>query len=178
MTEPRARAARHKGQLNFENELRALLFAFGDVLQPLPETLRVLDELVTDFIIETCHAAASAASYSNRQKVKTDDFMFAIRKNPIMLGRVQELLGMDKVLREARKGFEVPEGTKGLEKSGVLGRGEGRGRRGGGNSGAGGAKRGPKVKGQKGGKDKEKGKVEEGEEGDDRLEWEDEDGDE
>lgn len=88
---------------------------------------------------------------------------------------------MDKVLREARKGFEVPEGTRGLEKSGALARGEGRGRRGG-NIGAGGlgpiaggAKRGPKPKGSKGGKGK--GKVEE-EEGNDGQEWDDDDGDE
>ena len=63
----------------------------------------MLDELVTDFIIETCHQAARSATYSNRQKIKVDDFKFAIRGNEAMLGRVQELLGMDKELKEARR---------------------------------------------------------------------------
>ena len=106
--------------------MRALLYAFGDDQDPLPETVRVLDEIVTDFIIETCHQAARSASYSNRQKIKVDDFKFAIRGNEAMLGRVQELLGMDKELKEARKQFDMAEGKAGLEKGRV---GVGRGKR-------------------------------------------------
>jgi len=46
-----------------------------------------------------------------------------------MLGRVQELPGMDKELKEARKQFDVAEGEKGLEK-GRSGRGRGKRKRG------------------------------------------------
>jgi transcription initiation factor TFIID subunit 13 len=112
--------------------VRALLYAFGDEQDPLPETVRVLDEIVTDFIIETCHTAARSATFSNRQKIKVDDFKFAIRNNEAMLGRVQELLGMDKELKEARKQFEVPEGKTGLERTkqgGLRGGKSGRGKR-------------------------------------------------
>ncbi|KAI9701522.1 MAG: Transcription initiation factor TFIID subunit 13 [Candelina mexicana] len=109
MTEPRARAARHKGQLNFPADLRALLYGFGDDREPLPETIKVLDEIVTDYIIETCHAAAQSASYSRRQKIKVDDFKFALRKDPSKLGRVQELLRMEKVLKGARKAFDADD---------------------------------------------------------------------
>ena len=114
--------------------MKAFLYAFGDDQNPLPETVRVLDEIVTDFIIETCHQAARSATYSNRQKIKIEDFKFAIRNNPAMLGRVQELLGMDKELKEARKQFDVPEGKAGLEKSklarDIKDAREGKGRRG------------------------------------------------
>lgn len=98
--------------------MESFLYAFGDDEAPLPETIRVLDEIVTDFIIETCHAAAQAAHYSGRQKVKVDDFLFAIRKSPEMLGRVQELLKMDRELKEARKQFDAAEGKVGLERGG------------------------------------------------------------
>ncbi|KAG7004698.1 hypothetical protein G7Y79_00024g056480 [Physcia stellaris] len=87
MTEPRARAARHKGQLNFESEIRTYLYAFGDVKDPLDETVRVLDELATDFVIETCHKANQVANLSGRQKVK-----------------------------DARKQFDIPEGKENLER--------------------------------------------------------------
>jgi len=106
MTEPRARAARHKGQQNFSADLKALLYAYGDDHEPLPETVKVLDEIVTDYIIETCHDAALSASYSRRAKIKVDDFKFALRKDPKKLGRVQELLSMDKVLKQARRQFD------------------------------------------------------------------------
>ena len=90
-----------------------MLYAFGDDKSPLPETVRVLDEIVTDFIIETCHQAARAANISGRQKVKVDDFKFAIRGDELMLGRVKELLNMDRELKEARKQFNPDEAEMG-----------------------------------------------------------------
>lgn len=95
-----------------------MLYAFGDSPEPLPETLRVLDELVTDFIIELCHQAARAAAVSRRQKVKVEDIKWAIRTDELMLGRVRELFGMDKTLKEARKQFSTDEGKVGLERGG------------------------------------------------------------
>ncbi|MCJ1361646.1 Transcription initiation factor TFIID subunit 13 [Acarospora aff. strigata] len=138
MAEPRARAARHKGQLNFPSEIKSLLHAFGDVPNPLPETIKTLDEIVTDFIIETCHSAALHASYARRQKIKVDDFKFAIRRDERMLGRVLELLALDRELREARRQFDEKddrvvivgvglggEGVKGDVKGDVTGSGDG-----------------------------------------------------
>ncbi|KAL8806565.1 MAG: hypothetical protein Q9223_004682 [Gallowayella weberi] len=118
MTEPRARAARHKGQLNFEKELRDLLYAHGDDKDPLPETVRVLDEITTDFIIETCHAASRHATLNGRQKVKLEDFKFVVHGDERLLGRMTELIGMEKELKEARKGFNTDEGKVGLERGG------------------------------------------------------------
>ncbi|GAM39091.1 transcription factor TFIID complex subunit [Talaromyces pinophilus] len=113
MAEPRARAARHKGQMNFASDLRTLLSGYGDrdahpycAPGPLPETVRVLDEIVTDFILEMCHEAAAYASYARRQKIKVDDFRFALRRDPHKLGRVQQLLQMDRELKDARKIFD------------------------------------------------------------------------
>ncbi|KAL4975452.1 transcription initiation factor IID, 18kD subunit-domain-containing protein [Aspergillus desertorum] len=135
MAEPRARAARHKGQMNFPSELRLLLLAYGDPAphpsfpsEPLPETVRVLDEIVTDFVLEMCHGAAQHANYSRRQKIKVDDFRFALRRDPNKLGRVQELLRMERELKEARKQFDQNDdqvgnikdaaGKRGLEELG------------------------------------------------------------
>ncbi|MCJ1238591.1 Transcription initiation factor TFIID subunit 13 [Varicellaria rhodocarpa] len=140
--EPRARAARQKGQLNFEAEIAQMLYAYGDHPSPLPETIRTLDEITTDFLIEVCHQASRAASYAGRQKVKVDDFKFVIRKDEKMLGRVEELLSMEKELSRTRRQFNVEELEKGKGVgvgAGVVGvggkkdeEGKGKGRRGGG----------------------------------------------
>lgn len=66
----------------------------------------MLDEIVTDFILEVCHGAAQAAHHARRQKIKVDDFRFALRRDPNKLGRVQELLRMERELKEARKAFD------------------------------------------------------------------------
>lgn len=105
----------HLGLVTDEDNgtVRLLLLAYGDPSphpsfpsDPLPETVRVLDEIVTDFILEMCHGAAQCASYARRQKIKVDDFRFALRRDPNKLGRVQELLRMERELKEARKAFD------------------------------------------------------------------------
>lgn len=53
-----------------------------------------------------CHSAAQCASYAGRQKIKVDDFRFGLRRDPNKLGRVQELLRMERELKEARKAFD------------------------------------------------------------------------
>lgn len=95
-----------------------MLYAFGDDVDPLEETVRVLDEIVTDFIIETSHTAAKAAEVSGRTKLKADDFKFAIRKDEVATGRVKELTALDKDLKETRKALDDTEGRQGLERGG------------------------------------------------------------
>jgi transcription initiation factor TFIID subunit 13 len=97
--------------------VEAFLLAFGDNDYPLPETLRILDEIITDYIIETCHEAASVAHHARRAKIKLDDFKFMLRRDTSKLGRVSEMLETDKELKRKRKAFDTDEGA-------VLGKGE------------------------------------------------------
>ncbi|KIW27278.1 uncharacterized protein PV07_07032 [Cladophialophora immunda] len=81
--------------------------------QPFPETLRVLDEILTDFIIETCHNAVGVSVYSGRAKLKVSDFEFAIRKDAIKLGRVQEMFKKKREIDNKKKLFDTTEGKEG-----------------------------------------------------------------
>jgi len=95
-----------------------MLYAFGDDIDPLDETVRVLDEIVTDYIIETSHTAAKAAEVSGRTKLKADDFKFAIRKDEVATGRLKELIVADKEIKTTKKVFDDTEGRVGLERGG------------------------------------------------------------
>ncbi len=79
------------------------MYGSGDAREPLPETMRVLDEIATEFIQSLSFEATRAAHYAGRQKVKYDDFEFALRRNPMFLGKVREMFEMSKDLKEARK---------------------------------------------------------------------------
>ena len=121
MTEPRQRL-RTKGQLFHTSDLTDLLYAYGTACRTpttpsaLPSTIAVLDEILTDFIIETCHAAALSASYSRRQKIKVDDFKFVLRKDSALLGRVQEQMWRERKIKEERKAIDLTDGrVDGLE---------------------------------------------------------------
>lgn len=80
-----------------------MLYAHGDVQNPLPETVRVLDEILTDFMQSIAFEATRAANYSGRQKIKYEDFEFAFRKNPVFLGKVQEVFEKQKEIKKARE---------------------------------------------------------------------------
>ena len=73
--------------------------------------MRVLDEIITDYIIETCHEAASVAHHARRAKIKLDDFKFMLRRDTGKLGRVSEMLETDKELKRKRKAFDTDEGA-------------------------------------------------------------------
>ncbi|KAL6707134.1 hypothetical protein ACN47E_004681 [Coniothyrium glycines] len=124
MTEPRMRL-RQKGQQFPTPDLEAFLLAFGDNDYPLPETVRVLDEIITDYIIETCHEAASVAHHARRAKVKLDDFKFMLRRDTGKLGRVSEMLETDKELKRKRKAFDTDEGAVMADKGDAAVEGDG-----------------------------------------------------
>lgn len=79
-----------------------LLYAHGDIRNPLPETVRVLDEILTDFMQSIAFEAARAAHYSGRQKIKYSDFEFSFRRNPQYLGKLQEVFEKQDEIKKAR----------------------------------------------------------------------------
>ncbi|EEB09449.1 transcription factor TFIID complex subunit Taf13 [Schizosaccharomyces japonicus yFS275] len=85
----------------FTKDLKSLMFAFGDDINPAPDSVNVLEEIVVDYINEMCLEAARIAG--NRNKVKVDDFKFALRNDSKKLGRVEELLVLQKVIADARR---------------------------------------------------------------------------
>ncbi|CAN6664228.1 transcription initiation factor TFIID subunit 13 [Trichomonascus vanleenenianus] len=108
---------RRKRRTNlFTNDLKSLMYAFGDVPNPFPESIVCLEDILQEYIINTCHEAYRVAKTSNRQKIKVDDFKFALRRDSRKLGRVEELLMMQREINEARKTFDNSEG-KSLSKS-------------------------------------------------------------
>jgi transcription initiation factor TFIID subunit 13 len=86
-----------------------LLYGHGDVKAPLPDTVRVLDEIVTDFIQGVSFEATRAAHHAGRQKVKFEDFEFAMRRNPRFMGKIQEVFEKKKEIEAARKNFSIEE---------------------------------------------------------------------
>jgi transcription initiation factor TFIID subunit 13 len=81
----------------------ALLYGHGDVATPVDGTIKVLDEILSDFIINLSLESYLPASIAGRQKVKLDDVKFACRKNPKFLGKIQENIEKKEEIEKARK---------------------------------------------------------------------------
>jgi transcription initiation factor TFIID subunit 13 len=108
---------------------------------PFPETVRVLDEVVTDFVIEVAHEAVDHATYEGRHKVNLQDVHWVFRNDRLMLGRIKEMFRKANNLKNDRKGLDdsgLKDGKKftveALQELGEVvgeegtGKGKGRGR--------------------------------------------------
>ena len=69
----------------------------------------MLDEIVTEFIQGLSFEATRVAQLAGRQKVKYEDFEFAMRKNPVFLGKVQDNFERKKEVDQAKKLFNEDE---------------------------------------------------------------------
>ncbi|CAL9737433.1 transcription initiation factor TFIID subunit 13 [Monosporozyma servazzii] len=89
----------------FSKDLNSLLYAYGDSATPTQQTTQCLDELVSAYLVDICTSAMNTAQNSQRNKVKLDDFKFALRNDPIKLARAEELISTNKLITEAKKQF-------------------------------------------------------------------------
>lgn len=89
----------------FSKDISSLLYAYGDVPQPLSETIQCLDELVSSYLVDICTIASGVSKHSARSKLKLEDFKFALRNDQIKLGRAEELIATNKLITEAKKQF-------------------------------------------------------------------------
>ena len=87
-----------------------MLYGFGDVPCPASDTVEVMEDMVLEFITETALRAERVAS--KRGKIKTEDFLFVVRKDPKKYARVEQLLLMNDELKRARRAFEVDDYEK------------------------------------------------------------------
>jgi transcription initiation factor TFIID subunit 13 len=71
--------------------------------------VRVLDEILTDFIQGVSFEATRAAQHAGRQKVKFEDFEFAMRRNPSYMGKIQEVFEKKREIEAARKNFSIED---------------------------------------------------------------------
>lgn len=94
----------------FTKDVKALLYAYGDVEEPLPETVNAVEDLLVNYVVDLCHDAHAYSKVTLRQKVRVEDFKFALRKDPYKYGRLEELLLMQKKIESARKQFDNTEG--------------------------------------------------------------------
>lgn len=93
----------------FTNDLKSLLFAYGDSPTPNIETIHTLEDTVTSYLLDVIMDANKIRKLQNRNKFKETDLRFALRKDPIKLGRVEDLSNLTKEISKANKMFDVNE---------------------------------------------------------------------
>ncbi|PSC70449.1 transcription initiation factor TFIID subunit 13-like [Micractinium conductrix] len=106
-----------KGQLT--RDLAVMLYGFGDDLQPLPETLDLVEDVVLDYATTLLHKAMDSAAVRGKLRrpgapgagaaVGPEDILFLVRKDHKKYARAKELLIMDEEIKKARQVADVAD---------------------------------------------------------------------
>lgn len=107
----------------FSREIQLMMYGFGDGPSPRPDSCEIVEELVMEYIVELvrhcnlysfilltlqCKSASNASR--QKDKVKVEDILFCLRKDPTKLARAEELLFRLEELNKARKAFDPTAG--------------------------------------------------------------------
>ncbi|AWU75856.1 hypothetical protein CAS74_004668 [Pichia kudriavzevii] len=96
-------------QRMFTNDLKSLLYAYGDSASPNIETIHMLEDCVTSYLIDVITEANSVRKLQKRSKFAESDLKFALRGEPVKLGRMEDLSVLSKEITRANRMFDVSE---------------------------------------------------------------------
>mmetsp|Transcript_3020 Transcript_3020/g.5551 ORF Transcript_3020/g.5551 Transcript_3020/m.5551 type:complete len:150 (+) Transcript_3020:38-487(+) len=85
-----------------QNSLSKMMYGGGDSEHPLPQSVQLMEYIITDFVESFCIQAQNLAE-QNERAVRVEDFLFLIRKDVHKYKRVSELLEFFGDLKELRK---------------------------------------------------------------------------
>ncbi|KAI9341440.1 transcription initiation factor IID, 18kD subunit-domain-containing protein [Obelidium mucronatum] len=83
----------------FTKEIRQIMYGYGDVLNPAEDTAEVMEDMLLMFMEDLCTKAVQSSSNG---RIKMTDLTYVLRKDPKKLGRVLELIALEKELNKAR----------------------------------------------------------------------------
>ncbi|KAJ3016445.1 UNVERIFIED_CONTAM: Transcription initiation factor TFIID subunit 13 [Siphonaria sp. JEL0065] len=75
------------------------MYGYGDVPNPAEDTADVMEDMLLMFMEDLCTKALHS---SNNGRIKLTDLTYVLRKDPKKLGRVLELIALDKELAKTR----------------------------------------------------------------------------
>ncbi|XP_037578115.1 transcription initiation protein SPT3 homolog isoform X3 [Dermacentor silvarum] len=73
-------------------EIRGMMHGFGDSREPLPESVKLVEDIVTQQIKCVFHRAAEVATLRGSKSVAIEDILFLMRKDKDKLGRLVRYL--------------------------------------------------------------------------------------
>jgi transcription initiation factor TFIID subunit 13 len=116
-------AGRRKFARRFQKDLPQMLYGFGDVRTPLPQTVQLMEDLVVDYVTQVLRKASAAAEARQRatrgsstSRIKEADLLFVLRKDRKRLHRVLELLEVFEEQKQARATENVDDMAKSYDK--------------------------------------------------------------
>ena len=81
-----------EGTINFTNELKGLMYGFGDVENPDPESIELLQDYVIEYIQNIAYAAYRRNKRKGSNEISLRDLLYVLRKDKKRYYRIPKLI--------------------------------------------------------------------------------------
>ncbi|PVU87795.1 hypothetical protein BB559_005878 [Furculomyces boomerangus] len=98
-----------KNKYKYLTEIQQMMFVFGEVQDPLPETTMLIESILRSQVIEICVMAAAQAQKRGSRYISSEDLIFLIRHDRQKVSRLTEFLSW----KDVRKNVKEREGDAG-----------------------------------------------------------------
>ncbi|WWC57775.1 uncharacterized protein I303_100310 [Kwoniella dejecticola CBS 10117] len=93
---------KEKGEYKYSNEISQMMFVFGEVQDPLPETVRLVEDIVRGQIIEIVTRARLLTHLRSSRFLSAEDLIFLIRDDRGKVNRLRTYLSWKDVRKRAK----------------------------------------------------------------------------
>lgn len=84
-------------------EISNMLYVFGEVLEPNPETVNLVEEIVREQVVEIVHQAKAHAMRRGQKNFKAEDLVFILRHDKDKVNRLRTYLSWKDVRKHAKE---------------------------------------------------------------------------
>ncbi|KAJ2795952.1 Transcription initiation protein spt3 [Coemansia guatemalensis] len=91
-----------QSRYRYTTEIQQMMFVFGEVQDPLPETTMLIEDIVRSQVIEIIVLAAAQAQRRGSRFMAAEDFIFLIRHDRIKVMRLREYLSWKDVRKRVK----------------------------------------------------------------------------
>ena len=93
----------NEGSLNFTNELKGLMFGFGDSENPDHESAELLQEYVIEYIQNIALAAYRRNKRKGSNEISLRDLLYVLRKDKKRYYRIPSLINFYEIAKKTKK---------------------------------------------------------------------------
>ena len=92
-----------EGTINFTNELKGLMYGFGDVENPDPESIELLQDYVIEYIQNIAYAAYRRNKRKGSNEISLRDLLYVLRKDKKRYYRIPNLISFYEIAKKTKK---------------------------------------------------------------------------
>lgn len=96
------------------------MYAYGDEIDPLPETVAAVEDIMLEYMGSICsqahavssirHRTVSTSAHAHQPKLRLDDIKYVLRHDIKKLSRIEELMVLQEDIKRVRSALDMTAG--------------------------------------------------------------------